>query len=286
MAAKKLTISDFYEMKKEGKKITWITAYDFPIASFAQAAGIDMILVGDSLGMVVYGYNGTVSVTMDECIIHSKAVRRGAPDVFVVGDMPFGSYHASDSDAVANAVRFVKEANMDAIKLEGGERVASKIRAITDAGIVVIGHVGLTPQSSSALGGFKAQGRTAESAEAIIADSIAVEKAGARLLLVEAIPPELASAITKIVKIPVLGIGAGADIDGQVMICGDILGYFQAFTPKFVKKYANVADIIINAIKEYAADVQSSKFPGPEHTYSILPEEKEKFEKMLKKYKD
>ena len=285
MAPKKLTISDFYEMKKEGKKITWITAYDFPIASFAQAAGMDMILVGDSLGMVVYGYNGTVSVTMDECIIHSKAVRRGAPDVFVVGDMPFGSYHASDADAVANAVRFVKEANVDAIKLEGGERVASKIRAITDAGILVIGHVGLTPQSSSALGGFKAQGRTAESAEAVIADSIAVEKAGARMLLVEAIPPELASALTKIVKIPVLGIGAGADIDGQVMICGDILGYFQAFTPKFVKKYANVADIIINAMKEYISDVQSSKFPGPEHTYSILPEEKEKFEKMLKKYK-
>jgi 3-methyl-2-oxobutanoate hydroxymethyltransferase len=285
MAPKKLTISDFYEMKKEGKKITWITAYDFPIASFAQAAGMDMILVGDSLGMVVYGYNGTVSVTMDECIIHSKAVRRGAPDVFVIGDMPFGSYHTSDADAVANAVRFVKEANVDAIKLEGGERVASKIRAITDAGILVIGHVGLTPQSSSALGGFKAQGRTAESAEAVIADSIAVEKAGARLLLVEAIPPELASAITKIVKIPVLGIGAGADIDGQVMICGDILGYFQAFTPKFVKKYANVAEIIINAMKEYISDVQSSKFPGPEHTYSILPEEKEKFEKMLKKYR-
>jgi 3-methyl-2-oxobutanoate hydroxymethyltransferase len=285
MAPKKLTISDFYEMKKEGKKITWITAYDFPIASFAQAAGMDMILVGDSLGMVVYGYNGTVSVTMDECIIHSKAVRRGAPDVFVIGDMPFGSYHASDADAVANAVRFVKEANVDAIKLEGGERVASKIRAITDAGILVIGHVGLTPQSSSALGGFKAQGRTAESAEAVIADSIAVEKAGARLLLVEAIPPELASAITKIVKIPVLGIGAGADIDGQVMICGDILGYFQAFTPKFVKKYANVAEIIIKAMKEYIADVQSSKFPGPEHTYSILPEEKEKFEKMLTKYR-
>ena len=285
MALKKLTISDFYEMKKEGKKITWITAYDFPVASFAQAAGMDMILVGDSLGMVVYGYNGTVSVTMDECIIHSKAVRRGAPDVFVIGDMPFGSYHTSDADAVANAVRFVKEANMDAIKLEGGERVASKIRAITDAGILVIGHVGLTPQSSSALGGFKAQGRTTESAEAIIADSIAVEKAGARLLLVEAIPPELASALTKIVKIPVLGIGAGADIDGQVMICGDILGYFQAFTPKFVKKYANVAEIIINAMKEYISDVQSSKFPGPEHTYSILPEEKEKFEKMLKKYR-
>jgi 3-methyl-2-oxobutanoate hydroxymethyltransferase len=284
MAGKKLTISDFYEMKKEGKKITWITAYDYPIASFAQASGMDMILVGDSLGMVVYGYNGTVSVTMDECIIHSKAVRRGAPDVFVVGDMPFGSYHTTDADAVANAVRFVKEANVDAIKLEGGERVATRIKAICDAGIVVIGHVGLTPQSSAALGGFKAQGRTAESAEAVIADSIAIEKAGARILLVEAIPPELALALTKIVKIPVLGIGAGVDIDGQVMICGDILGYFQAFTPKFVKKYANVAEVIINAMKEYVADVRDSKFPGPEHTYSILPEESGRFNDMLKKY--
>jgi 3-methyl-2-oxobutanoate hydroxymethyltransferase len=284
MAVKKLAISDFYEMKKEGKKITWITAYDYPIASFAQASGMDMILVGDSLGMVVYGYNGTVSVTMDECIIHSKAVRRGAPDVFVVGDMPFGSYHTSDGDAVANAVRFVKEANVDAIKLEGGERVATRIRAISDAGIIVIGHIGLTPQSSAALGGFKAQGRNAESAEAVIADAIAVEKAGARLLLVEAIPPELAAAITKIVRIPVLGIGAGVDIDGQVMICGDILGYFQAFTPKFVKKYANVAEVIINALKEYVADVRGAKFPGPEHTYSILPEESGRFNEMLKKY--
>jgi len=284
MAGRKPTISDFYEMKKEGKKITWITAYDYPIASFAQASGMDMILVGDSLGMVVYGYDGTVSVTMDECIIHSKAVRRGAPAVFVVGDMPFGSYHTSDGDAVANAVRFVKEANVDAIKLEGGERVATRIKAISDAGILVIGHIGLTPQSSAALGGFKAQGRTAESAEAVIADAIAVEKAGARLLLVEAIPPELAAAITKIVKIPVLGIGAGVDVDGQVMICGDILGYFQAFTPKFVKKYANVAEVIVNAMKEYVEDVRGAKFPGPEHTYSILPEESGKFNDMLKKY--
>lgn len=284
MEVKKLTISDFYEMKSQGKKITWITAYDYPIASFSQQAGIDMILVGDSLGMVVYGYDGTVPVTMDECIIHCKAVRRGAPNVFVVGDMPFGSYHASDSEAVSNAVRFIKEAGMDAIKLEGGLRVASKISAISDAGIVVIGHIGLTPQSSAALGGFKAQGRTAESAEAVIADAIAVQKAGARMLLVEAIPPELAGALKSIVSIPVLGIGAGADIDGQVMICGDILGYFQAFTPKFVKKYANVAEVIINAIKEYVDDVQKSRFPAAEHTYSIMPEEKEKFEKMLEKY--
>ena len=194
----KKTITDFYDMKERGEKVTWITAYDYPIANLSESAGIDMILVGDSLGMLVYGYSGTVSVTMDECIIHCKAVRRGAPNVFVVGDMPFGSYHTTDADAVANAVRFVKEANMDAIKLEGGLRVASRISAITDAGIVVIGHIGLTPQSSAALGGFKAQGRTADSAEAVIKDAIAVEKAGARILLVEAIPPELASSITNL----------------------------------------------------------------------------------------
>ena len=281
---KKPTVWDFYEMKKTGTKITWVTAYDYPIASFAEAAGMDMILVGDSLGMVVYGYSGTVSVTMDECIIHSKAVRRGAPNVFVVGDMPFGSYHTSDADAAANAVRFVKEANVDAIKLEGGVRVASRIRAITDAGIVVIGHIGLTPQSSGILGGFKVQGRTATSAEDVIKDATAVQAAGAKMLLVEAIPPELAEAITKIVTIPVLGIGAGVKIDGQVLICGDMLGYFEAFTPKFVKKYANVAKVITDAMKEYVDDVHDSKFPAPEHTYSVLPEEKEKFDGMLKKY--
>jgi 3-methyl-2-oxobutanoate hydroxymethyltransferase len=284
MMVKKLSLWDFYEMKKSGDKITWITAYDYPIANFAESAGIDMILVGDSLGMVVYGYSGTVPVTMDECIIHCKAVRRGAPSVFVVGDMPFGSYHTSDADAVANAVRFIKEAGMDAIKLEGGVRVESRIKAIGDAGIVVIGHIGLTPQSSGVLGGFKAQGRTAESAEEVIKDAIAVEKAGAKILLVEAIPPELAGAITKIVQIPVLGIGAGAEIDGQILICGDMLGYFEAFTPKFVKKYANISKIAVDAIKEYIDDVKSCKFPAPEHTYSVLEEEKEKFVNMLEKY--
>ena len=281
---KKKSLLDFYQMKKEGIKITWITAYDYPIASFAEISGIDMILVGDSLGMVVYGYDGTVSVTMDECIIHCKAVRRGAPNVFVVGDMPFGSYHSSDSDAVANAVRFVKEANVDAIKLEGGVRVASKIKAIADAGIVVIGHIGLTPQSTGVLGGYKAQGRTADSAEAVIEDALAVQENGAKILLVESIPAELAKALTKIVTIPVLGIGAGADIDGQVLVCGDVLGYFEAFTPKFVKKYANVAKIIKDAIKEYIEDIRTGKFPAAEQTYSVVPEEKEKFCKMLEKY--
>ena len=280
----KKSLLDFYQMKKEGTKITWITAYDYPIANFAETSGIDMILVGDSLGMVVYGYDGTVSVTMDECIIHCKAVRRGAPNVFVVGDMPFGSYHSSDSDAVANAVRFVKEANVDAIKLEGGVRVASKIKAIADAGIVVIGHIGLTPQSTGVLGGYKAQGRTADSAEAVIEDALAVQENGAKILLVESIPAELAKALTKIVTIPVLGIGAGADIDGQVLVCGDVLGYFEAFTPKFVKKYANVAKIIKDAIKEYIEDIRTGKFPAAEQTYSVVPEEKEKFCKMLEKY--
>jgi len=280
----KKSLLDFYQMKKEGIKITWITAYDYPIANFAETSGIDMILVGDSLGMVVYGYDGTVSVTMDECIIHCKAVRRGAPNVFVVGDMPFGSYHVSDSDAVANAVRFVKEANVDAIKLEGGVRVASKIKAIADAGIVVIGHIGLTPQSTGVLGGYKAQGRTADSAEAVIEDALAVQENGAKILLVESIPAELAKALTKIVTIPVLGIGAGADIDGQVLVCGDVLGYFEAFTPKFVKKYANVAKIIKDAIKEYIEDIRTGKFPAAEQTYSVVPEEKEKFCKMLEKY--
>jgi 3-methyl-2-oxobutanoate hydroxymethyltransferase len=281
---KKPSIWDFYEMKKAGTKITWMTAYDYPMASFAEAAGIDMILVGDSLGMVVYGYTGTIPVTMDECIIHCKAVRRGAPNVFVVGDMPFGSYHTSDADAVANAVRFLKEAGVDSIKLEGGVRVASRIRAITDAGIVVIGHIGLTPQSSGILGGFKAQGRTAASAEDVIKDAISVEESGAKMLLVEAIPPELGNAIIRILKIPVLGIGAGVGVDGQILISGDMLGYFEAFTPKFVKKYANVAKIFTDAIKEYIDDVHTSKFPAPEHTYSVLPEEKDNFEKMIKKY--
>jgi 3-methyl-2-oxobutanoate hydroxymethyltransferase len=281
---KKKSLLDFYQMKKEGTKITWITAYDYPIASFAETSGIDMILVGDSLGMVVYGYDGTVSVTMDECIIHCKAVRRGAPNVFLVGDMPFGSYHSSDSDAVANAVRFVKEANVDAIKLEGGVRVASKIKAIADAGIVVIGHIGLTPQSTGVLGGYKAQGRTADSAEAVIEDALAVQENGAKILLVESIPAELSKALTKIVTIPVLGLGAGVDIDGQVLVCGDVLGYFEAFTPKFVKKYANVAKIIKDAIKEYIEDVRKGRFPAAEQTYSVVPEEKEKFCKILEKY--
>lgn len=281
--AKKKSILDFNEMKKSGEKVSWVTAYDFPMASFAEQAGLDMILVGDSLGMVVLGYNGTIPVTMDDCISHCQAVRRGAPNTFIVGDMPFGSYQLSDADAVANAVRFLKEADVDAIKLEGGLRVLSKIKAIVEAGIVVIGHIGLTPQSSGQLGGFKAQGRTIESARDLIKDAIAIEEAGARALLLEAVPPEVTEFISKKLTIPVYSIGAGLPCDGQLIICGDMLGMFQAFTPKFVKKYANVAEVVVEAFKEYVADVKSEQFPEDKHVYHIK-DSLEDFEKLFKEF--
>jgi 3-methyl-2-oxobutanoate hydroxymethyltransferase len=275
------SLTDLYQMKAKGEKIAWLTSYDFPSAQFCQAAGIDMILVGDSLGMCVYGYNGTVPVTMDQCLVHSEAVRRGAPDVFLVGDMPFLSYQISDAEAILNAGLFLKRADVDAIKLEGGVRIADRIKAISDAGIVVIGHIGLTPQSSGQLGGHKAQGRTAEAAKLTLEDALAVEKAGARMLLVEAIPPEVTEVIHQRLSIPVLSIGGGLPCDGQLLIISDLIGQFQAFTPKFVKKYANVAKVITSAISEYVSDVKGSKFPTPEHTYSMLPGEADKFYNLV-----
>lgn len=281
---RKVTILDLYAMKERGEKISWLTAYDYPTAQFAEAASMDMILVGDSLGMCVYGYEGTVPVTMDQCIVHSEAVRRAAPTAFVIGDMPFMSYQASDEGAVLNAGRFLKEAGVDAIKLEGGVRVISRIRAILDAGIVVCGHIGLTPQSSGQLGGHKAQGRTVESARLLIEDALAIEEAGAQLLLLEAVPPEVASFITGKLSIPVLSIGAGPDCDGQLLIVSDMIGQFQAFTPKFVKKYANVAEVITNAMKEYIKDVKAGAFPADEHCYHMLKGEDEKFKDLIKEY--
>jgi len=282
--AKKM-IQDFYRMKKQGEKITWLTCYDYPTAQFEEAAGIDMILVGDSMGMCVYGYENTVPVTMDQCIMHCQAVRRGAPNTFVMGDMPFMSYQKSDEDAVVNAGRFLKEANVDAIKLEGGKRVISRIKAILDAGIVVCGHIGLTPQSSGQLGGHKAQGRTVESAQLVIEDALAIEEAGAQLLLLEAVPPEVAGFITKKLAIPVLSIGAGLQCDGQLLIVSDMIGQFQAFTPKFVKKYANIAEVITNAMKDYVKDVKAASFPADEHCYHMLKGEDEKFREMIKKFR-
>lgn len=281
--AKKKSILDLHKMKQNGEKVAWVTAYDYPMASFAEQAGLDMILVGDSLGMVVLGYDGTVPVTMEDCISHCQAVRRGAPNTFIVGDMPFGSYHTTDGEAVANACRFLKEAHVDAIKLEGGRRVVGKIKAIADAGIVVIGHIGLTPQSAGQLGGFKAQGLYVDSARELIKDAIAIEEAGALALLLEAVPPEVTDFIAKKLSIPVYSIGAGLPCDGQLIICGDMLGMFQAFTPKFVKKYANVAEVITNAFKEYVEDVKTEKFPEDKHVYHAK-DSLEDFENLFKEF--
>jgi len=283
MAKRKKSVLDFYEMKKRGEKITFLTAYDFPTAQFAEEAGLDMLLVGDSLGMCVYGYPGTVPVTMDQMIYHADAVRRGAPNTFVVGDMPFMSYQSSLEKAVENAGRFLKECDCDAIKLEGGVRVTPQIKAIVDAGIVVMGHIGLTPQSSGQLGGHKAQGRTAESAKLLVEDALAVQEAGAHMLLLEAVPPEVGKYITETLEIPVLSIGAGPYCDGQLLIVSDAIGQFQAFTPKFVKKYCNVAEVVTTAMKEYVEEVKAGEFPKAEHCYTMLPGEEEKFLAIMKK---
>jgi 3-methyl-2-oxobutanoate hydroxymethyltransferase len=278
--AKRKTILDFYRMKEKGEKVTWITAYDAPTAAYAEAAGMDMLLVGDSLGMCVHGLAGTVPVTMDMCILHTQAVRRAAPGTFVIGDMPFLSYQTDARDAVYNAGRFLKEAEADAVKLEGGVRVADKIRAITNAGIVVFGHIGLTPQSSGQLGGFKAQGLTLESARLVLDDALAVQEAGAQFLLVEAVAPEVTALIHERLTIPVYSIGAGVHCDGQLLIVSDLLGIFEAFTPKFVKKYANLGEEMRNAFEAYIAEVREGVFPGPEHVYNMLPGEVERLDEL------
>jgi len=272
---KKLTRFDLQKMKDDGQRAVWMTAYDYVTAQLAEEAGMDMLLVGDSLGMAVYGYSGTVPVTMDQCIYHTEAVRRAAPNTFIIGDMPFGSYQAGVSAACENAIRFHKEAGVDCIKLEGGTRVADVIKAISDGGMLVMGHVGLTPQSSGAQGGFRAQGRTVDSAKAIIEDARAVYESGAFALLVEGVPPEVTRLICDALPIPVYGIGAG-DCHGQVMICSDILGLFQAFTPKFVKRYGNVAEEYRKVFAAYIDDVRKGEFPGEEHVYRMIEGEADK----------
>jgi len=280
---KKKGILDFRRMKKEGEKITWLTAYDYPTAQFEERAGIDMILVGDSMGNCVYGYSGgTVPVTMEQCIVHTEAVRRGAPNTFVMGDMPFLSYQTTPEDAVRNAGRFYKEAGVDAIKLEGGRRVSKVIKAIVDAGMVVCGHIGLTPQSTGQFGGYKAQGRTAESACELIKDARTVQEAGVSLLLLEAVTPEVGKFITEALEIPVYGIGAGPYCDGQLLIVSDVLGIWEAFTPKFVKRYANMGEESVKAIQEYVSEVREGKFPTEEHWYKMIEGEAEKLMKLVK----
>mgnify|MGYP001111154476 CR=1 FL=1 len=283
MAEKKLSVLDLQEMKRKGEPVVWVTAYDFITARLAEEAGMDMILVGDSLGMCIYGYSGTVPVTMDQCIYHSEAVRRAAQNTFVIGDMPFGSYQIDRKGAVANAVRFHKEAGVDAVKLEGGRRVVDAVRGIAESGMLVMGHLGLTPQSSNALGGFKAQGRTAETAMDVIEDARVICEAGAFAILIEAVPPEVTRIIRDELPIPIYSIGAGIHADGQLTIVSDLVGHFQAFTPKFVKRYGNVAGEITKSFEGYIKDVKEGAFPGKEHAYSMMDGELPRLLDALKK---
>ncbi len=263
----KITILDIYKKKAEGRKITMLTAYDFPTAQIVDQAGIDMILVGDSLGMVVQGRESTLPVTMEEMLYHTKMVSRATTSAMVVGDMPFLSYQASREEAIRNAGRFLKEAGAEAVKLEGGSQMADAIRAIVSAGIPVVAHIGLTPQYVHALGGFKVQGKDEAAREKILADARAVQEAGAFSVVLEAMPTSLAKEIHEILHIPTIGIGAGADCDGQVLVLHDLLGLFDRFTPKFVKQYADLKAKALSAVKEYKQEVESGKFPSEEHSF-------------------
>ena len=263
----KTTIQDFMKKKAEGKKITMLTAYDYPFARIVDEAGIDAILVGDSLGMVVQGLENTLPVSMDEMIYHTKLVTRAVRNAMVVGDMPFMSYQAGVTDAVRNAGRFLKEAGAAAIKLEGGAEVADQIRAMTRSDIPVMAHIGLTPQSIHRMGGYKVQGKTEEAADRLIEEARIVEDAGAFSLLLEAIPMGLAKRITAELSIPTIGIGAGPHCDGQVLVLHDVIGMFERFVPKFVKRYANLKESALNAVREYREEVEKGIFPSEETSF-------------------
>ena len=272
----KNTAATFAAAKARGEKLSMLTAYDYSTAKLEDESGINGILVGDSLGNVVLGYEDTVSVTMEDMIHHGAAVARGAKNALVVVDMPFMSYEVTVEEAVRNAGRLMKEGRAGAVKLEGGVRVAEQIRAIVKAGIPVMGHIGLTPQSIIVFGGFKVQGKSEEAARALLADAKAVEEAGAFAVVIEAVPAALAQMITDAVSIPTIGIGAGAGCDGQILVYQDMLGMFSDFTPKFVKRYANVGEVMRDAFANYAAEVASGAFPTEEHTYKIKDDVLEK----------
>jgi 3-methyl-2-oxobutanoate hydroxymethyltransferase len=274
----KLTVPELAEMKRRGDPIVMVTAYDATGGRLADAAGVELILVGDTAAMVVLGHeSSTVPVTMDEMLFMTRAVTRGARRPLVVGDMPFGSYQVSDEDAVRNAIRFVKEAGADVIKLEGAGPSLSRVQSIVGAGIPVMGHIGLTPQSATKLGGFKAQGRSAEQAVTLWEEARALEAAGCFALVLEAVPAAVAEEITRELSIPTIGIGAGAGCDGQVLVWHDLLGLFDGRTPRFVKQYASLGEEIVDALGRYAADVRSRSFPTEEHTYGIPDEELDAF---------
>ena len=279
MERKKVTITDLQDMKKGGKKITMLTAYDYPMARLVDDAGIDCILVGDSLGMVVLGYDSTVPVTMDEMIHHSKAVRRGTRQAFLIGDMPFMSYQISKEEAIRNAGRFMKEACCDAVKLEGGYDSIEVTEAIIGAGIPVLGHLGLTPQTVSKLGGYKIQGKDASSAARILDEALRLEKVGCFAIVLECVPDMVAKIISEKLTIPTIGIGAGSYCDGQVLVTNDMVGLFDRFVPTFVKQYVRLAPEISDGLKRYIEDVRTGVFPGPEHSFTIKAEEVKKLKK-------
>jgi 3-methyl-2-oxobutanoate hydroxymethyltransferase len=273
----RVTVPDVLGAKGK-RKLTELTAYDFPTAHWVDQGGIDMILVGDSLAMVVLGQEDTLSVGMDAMIHHTRAVSRAARRALVIGDMPFLSYQVSVEQAVIHAGRFLTEGRAQAVKLEGGRRVAAQVRAIVDAGIPVQGHLGLTPQSVAQMGGFKVQGKTAEAARVLVEDAQALAEAGCFSIVLEAIPASIAARITEAVPIPTIGIGAGPDCDGQVLVVHDVLGLFERFTPKFVKRYAHLTQPIHEALTRFREEVESGQFPGPEHTFAMSPEEISKLE--------
>ena len=272
----KVTMPALAEMKRQGKAISALTAYDYATSRLVDEAGIDVILVGDSLAMVVLGHDNTLAVTVDEMLHHTRAVRRAVRRALVVADMPYGSYHIDIAESVRHAVQFVKEAGAEAVKVEGGERRVELIARLVDAEIPVMGHVGLTPQSMHALGGFRVQGKTAEAAERVLRDAHAVEAAGAFSIVLESMPRELAAQITRELRIPTIGIGAGPDCDGQILVLHDMIGLGVGHTPKFARRYANVGDAITRAVREYASDVRDGHFPSDEESYHLSSEARER----------
>jgi 3-methyl-2-oxobutanoate hydroxymethyltransferase len=283
MSRSKITVHDVQKAKHEKRKLVMITAYDYPFGLMADEAEVDIVLVGDSLGMVVMGLPGTVAVTMENMIHHIQAVMRGCKTALVVGDMPFMSYNTSIREAITNAGRLVKEGGCDVVKLEGGVHFAPTVEAIVKAGIPVQGHIGLTPQTASALGGFKMQGKDAAAAKQIVDDAQALEAAGAFSIILEAVPAPLGKLVAESVKVPVIGIGAGPDMDGQVLVTHDMVGLFDRFVPKFVKQYTKIRPIILEALNAYRKDVLETKFPGPEHSFKMPDETLMQLKKMVGK---
>jgi 3-methyl-2-oxobutanoate hydroxymethyltransferase len=274
----RLAITELGDMKRQGTRIAMVTAYDAAGARLAEAAGMDIVLVGDSAAMVVLGHDSTIPVTMDEMLFMTRSVSRAVRHPLVVGDMPFGSYQVSDQEAVRNAIRFVKEGGADTVKLEGAGRMLPRVRAIVESGIPVMGHIGLTPQSVTALGGYKAQGRTAAKAKRLLADALALQEAGCYSLVLEAVPTPVAARITEALTIPTIGIGAGPHCDGQVLVYHDLLGLTQGHTARFVKRYADLATVIREALAAFVADIRSGAYPEERHTYGMPADELAVFE--------